>query len=77
MADEKVPITDTVNILDKIKIKIIRWLAFVMELLINGGHKIRTQFAFCLSPPPDTVNAMSKKEAEGGKKDDQTTTNTS
>ena len=35
VADEKVPIADTVNILDKVKIKIARWLAFVMKLLIN------------------------------------------
>jgi hypothetical protein len=24
-----------------------RWLAFVMEILINSGYKIHTQFAFC------------------------------
>ena len=77
IADEKVPITDTVDILDKIKIRIMRWLAFVMELLINNGHKICTQFAFCPSTAPGTVSTMSKKEAEGGKKDDQTTTNSS
>ena len=44
MDDDKVPMADTVHILDKIKVKIERWLAFVMELLINNGHKICTQF---------------------------------
>jgi hypothetical protein len=77
IGDEKVAIKSTVHILDKIKTKIKRWLAFVMELLINSGHKICTQFAFCPPSVPVNVNFAGKKAIEGGKKDDKTTKNTS
>ena len=78
MTEEKVSITDTVNTLDKIKTKIRRWLAFVMELLINSGHKICTQFAFRPRPTLVKVHGINNiTSAEGGKKDDQTTKNTS
>jgi len=78
MTDEKVPIADTVNILDKIKTKTKCWLALVMALLINSGHKICTQFAFCQRPALVKVCGINNiTSAEGGKKDDQTTKNTS
>ena len=77
MTDEKVPIAVTVNTLDKIKIKIKRWLAFVMNLLINSGHKICTQFAFCQRPALVKVCGINKNATEGGKKDDKTIKNTS
>jgi uncharacterized protein YbaR (Trm112 family) len=77
MDDEKPPISDTVHILDKIKSRIKRWLACVMELLINNGHKIFTQFAFRPFSSPDRVRSESKKETERGKKDDKTTKNSS
>jgi hypothetical protein len=60
MSDGKVPIAGTIHILDKIKIETKRWLAFVMELLINNGHKICTRFAFCPSSAPDKVNPVVK-----------------
>ena len=72
MNDEKVPIAATVHILDRIKTKTKRWLAFVMKLLINSGYKICTRFAFCPFPSPDTVRSRSKNETERGKKDDKT-----
>jgi hypothetical protein len=75
--DEKVPMVDTVRVLDKIKVKIENWLAFVMELLVNNGHKLCTQFAFSPFQSTATVNSISKKETEGGKKDDKTIKNSS
>jgi hypothetical protein len=44
LTEEKVPIADTTHILNNIKSEIKHWLAFVMELLINSGHKICTRF---------------------------------
>ena len=77
MDDEKAPIASTVHILDDIKVKIRNWLAFVMELLINGGHIICTQFAFCPRPALVKVRGINKKATEGGKEDDKTIKNTS
>jgi hypothetical protein len=77
MGTENVPIASTVHILDKIKIKTKRWLAFVMELLINSGNIICTQFAFCPASVPVNVSSADKKAIEGDKKDDKTTKNTS
>ena len=75
--DEKVPISSTVQVLGKIKVKIKRWLAFVMELLINNGHKICTQFAFCPRPAIVKVSGVNKNATEGDKKDDKTIKNSS
>jgi len=75
--DDKVPIAATVSILDCIKANTKRWLAFVMVLLINSGHIIRTQFAFRPFSVADTFNSVSKNATEGGKKDDKTIKNTS
>jgi hypothetical protein len=77
MTDEKVPIADTVNILDWIKSKTKRWLTFVMELLINSGHKICTQFAFCPPSISANVNSVSENGTEGGRRDDKTIKDTS
>jgi uncharacterized protein YbaR (Trm112 family) len=76
MGDEKVPIASTVHILDSIKTKIKRWLSFVMELLINSGHKICTRFAFCPRPPLVKVRTINKNTVEGNRKNDKTTQNT-
>jgi len=71
--DEIAPIETTCKILDTIKANCKRWLAFVMVLLINSGHKICTQFAFCLPESPDTVRSRSINDTkERGKKDDAT-----
>jgi len=77
MTEEVASIASTVYILDKIKIKIKRWLAFVMELLINSGHKIRTQFAFCQSTAAIIIGPVGKKTAERGQRNDKATKNTS
>ena len=77
MSDGGVPITATFNVLGRVKIEIKRWLSFVMELLINNGHKICTQFAFCPSSIPDTVSPASKNATEGSRIDDKTIKDTS
>jgi hypothetical protein len=75
--DEKVPISGTVQILEKTKLKVKRWLAYVMKLLINNGHKICTQFAFCPQPGLVRVSGVNKNTTERDKKDDTTTENSS
>jgi len=77
MTDEKVPIGDSVHIMDRVKIKTKHWLAFVTKLLINSGYKICTRFAFCPSSIHDNVNSVSKNATEGGKRDDKTIKDTS
>ena len=72
LSNGEVPIAATVHILDRIKAKAKRWLAFVMKLLINSGHKICTQFAFCPSSVPDRVSPVSKNATEGSRKNDKT-----
>jgi hypothetical protein len=76
--DDKAPKASTAHIFDKIKGRIKRWLAFVMDLLINSGHELCTRFAFCPSQPSGTVSSRNKKDTEGGKKkDDQAIENSS
>jgi hypothetical protein len=77
MSDETVPVVNSVHILDKIRTEIKHWLAFVMELLINNGHKICTRFAFCQSTVQINISSVGKNAAEGGKKDDKTIKNSS
>ena len=69
---EKIPAADAESFLGMIKGKEKQWLAFVMALLINGGHALRTRFAFC---PPDIRGIVSiklKTKTEGGQKIDKT-----
>jgi uncharacterized protein YbaR (Trm112 family) len=77
MTAETVPIKSTSNILDVIKTKCEHWLAFVMALLINSGHKICTRFAFCPFEVPDTVKSTSNMKTEGSKEDDKAIENSS
>jgi len=77
MSDGKVLISATVNILDKIKAETKRWFSFVMTLLINNGHKICTQFAFCPSSVTATVISVSKNSTKRGRIDDKTIKDTS
>jgi hypothetical protein len=77
MTDEKVPIFLLTQILNNIRVKHKRWLAFVMELLINNGYKLCTQFAFCLSPSSGNFSLSTKNESERGKHNDQTIKNSS
>ena len=50
------------------------WLAFVMRLLINSGHELRTRFAFCPPPPSVRMEATRGIPSEGGGHHDKTTT---
>jgi hypothetical protein len=77
MTEETVPISRSEDILDKIRRRAKRWLPFVMNLLINGGHKICTQFAFCLPVIIDKLRTTIKITAERGRKSDKTTEDTS
>ena len=77
MTDGKVPIAAAMNILDRIKTKITRWLAFVMKLLINSGHNICTQFAFRLFSVAANVRSVSKNATEGSRKGDKAIKNSS
>ena len=40
-------ILKTDSLLENMQSSIPRWLAFVMQMLINSGYTIHTQFAFC------------------------------
>ena len=48
--DEKPPIAAGSRAIDHIRADQVRWLAFVMTLLINNGHKICSRFAFWPAP---------------------------
>ena len=47
-----------------IKATVNRWLAFVMYLLINSGHKLCTRFAFRPPHYSDTIQSASKNNDE-------------
>ena len=68
-ADETIPVLSSVTILAYIRAMQKCWLAFVMVLLINGGHKLCTRFAFCPSSIDGIVSSISRK---GGKLDGKT-----
>jgi hypothetical protein len=55
-----------------VRANIERWLAFVMALLINSGHKIRARFAFCPSQFLVKVGTTDKTIGIGGKRNDKT-----
>jgi len=75
--DELVPFGAPSKTLAGIRAVLDCWLAFVMRLLINNGHKICTRFAFC---PPSTacrISSTGRIPTEGGGKVDQTIKDTS
>jgi hypothetical protein len=47
MASSTASLFNLENILPKIRSGQTRWLAFVIRLLINSGHRLHTCFAFC------------------------------
>ena len=49
-----------------------RWLAFVMHMLINAGHKLCTRFAFCPPHSSDKLQGVNKNNEGGFRKDDKT-----
>ena len=61
MSDATPPIGPTAPTLSTIQTMVEQWLAFVMALLINNGHKICTQFAFCPPSLVDIVNIIIPK----------------
>ena len=76
-ADSKAPIIAPGRILETIKSEQPRWLSFVMRLLINNGHKICTQFAFCLFSSTSKMVLEPKNKATGGEKSVKTIKDTS
>jgi hypothetical protein len=72
MSEEKIPALEPEEILNQIRGREKHWLAFVMALLINNGHKLCTRFAFCPNQFKDIVSIKHKSEAEGGQKNDET-----
>ena len=71
--DSAVPILSSTTMLAYIRAMQKRWLAFVMVLLINNGHKICTRFAFCPLGISDIVCSITRK---GDKWDDKTIADT-
>jgi transposase len=70
--NEKAPIGPAALILAEIRAKKEQWLSFVMSLLINSGHKLCTQFAFCQHFPTGTMNKTGQKTTIGGNRNDKT-----
>jgi hypothetical protein len=71
--DEASPISTGTQLLAWIRSFYRQWLAFVMAQLINKGHILRTQFAFC---PPSYIDKITSKASEmekGGRLNDKTT----
>ena len=77
MVEETVPISRSETVLDRIRQHVKHWLPFVMRLLINSGHKICTQFAFCPPAIIDKLSSTIKIIAERGRINDKTTEDTS
>ena len=71
-SDEKPPIRASGQVFHGIRALRERWLAFVMALLINHGHKLCTRFAFCPFPSAARVNAKGKLTEGGDKTHDET-----
>jgi hypothetical protein len=72
--EEVAPVAAAEHIIGNIKKKHSRWLAYVMKLLINWGHKLCTQFAFCPSPASAKVSLgvilCGRRECEDVKKEE-------
>jgi len=75
-ADEKAPIEPAAMSLATIRGMVKCWLAFVMNMLINSGQKICTQFAFCHSRATGKLDIV-KKTTIGGRQNDKTIKDTS
>jgi hypothetical protein len=72
ITDETVPIHLPATTFAAIRTQVEHWLAFVMALLINSGHRICTRFAFCPGTSADRFVPISKKTTLGGKQNDKT-----
>lgn len=76
-ADAAAPLAASARPIARIKAAHRRWLAFVMALLINAGHKLRTRFAFCPPPVCGTVGTATENDTERRKGNEQTITDSS
>jgi hypothetical protein len=72
MSGEKIPARESKEILNLIRGREKRWLAFVTALLINSGYKLCTRFAFCPPQFRDIVGVEIKSKTERGQKNDKT-----
>jgi hypothetical protein len=77
MIDKTVPFTESEDILAKIRTHEKRWLAFVISLLTNSGHKICTEFAFFPSVKSAKVSTAINIIAERGRQNVKTIKDTS
>jgi hypothetical protein len=75
-SDNKVPLVSPYITLVAIRAAVTSWLAFVMQLLINNGHKLCTRFAFCPLHYSDTIQSAGKNDSEGDAEIDKTITDT-
>lgn len=66
--NEAVPLASAETVIENIKKRCRRWLAFVMVLLINSGSKLCTRFAFCPSPSPVRVSVETERNGRKGRK---------
>ena len=74
---ENVPLKAAGAILSGLKTTHPRWLPFVVGLLINNGHKICTEFAFCPPLKSDKVGSATIFYAERGQNYVETVKDTS
>jgi len=77
MVDKAVPIAESEDILGKIRYSEKHWLPFVIGLLINSGHKICTEFAFCPPLKSAKVDSATKFIAGRGQENVKTIKDTS
>jgi hypothetical protein len=75
-SDDKMPLLSPGLVLAYIRATVDRWLAFVMCLLINGGHKLCTQFAFCPSRPSVKIHLAGNNDLGGYGKNAKSTEDT-
>ena len=64
--DSKVPIISSRTTFDAARAADKRWLGFVMELLINNGHKLCTRFAFRPYHFSDKLQNAGRNDSGGG-----------
>ena len=74
---DRIPLKAADAIMNGLKRTHPRWLPFVIGLLINNGHKICTEFAFCPLPKSGRVSSTIKIIAERGKNNVKTNEDTS
>jgi len=74
--DNTVPLLSPYITLAALRAVVEHWLAFVMRLLINSGHKLCTRFAFYPYHIPATIQIAGKNDYGGGTKIVKTITDT-